>query len=135
MGKSDQPDYRKALNTMLSLYYEKNGGFQISREIHHNGIHFKVNDVMACINTLMDDGYIKDLAPGYSMIPLCAITGKGKIFHEQGGYQDNTTKFDKMVKWAKNNTVLAWILIVFIVVSAIIGFAVSVISVYEAFGK
>ncbi|MEQ8908163.1 MAG: hypothetical protein RIC95_03145 [Vicingaceae bacterium] len=135
LGNSDKPDYRKALNTMLSLYYKKDGAFQISREIHHNGIHFKANDIMACINTLMDDGHIKDLAPGYSMIPLCAITGKGKVFHEQGGYQDDSTRFDKIVKWAKNNKFLAWILIVFVVVAALIGFVVSLIAIYEFFNK
>lgn len=134
MSKAEQlTDYRKALNTILSLYYEKKGGFQIARELHRNGIHFKVNDIMATINTLMDDGYIKNLTPGYSMIPPCAITARGRVFYEQGGYQDNSTHFDRIVKWAKNNKFLAWLLIIFLVVSALIGIAVSITSLIDFF--
>ncbi len=50
-----------------------------------------------------------------------------------GGYQDETTKFDKIIKWAKNNKLIAWVLIAFVVVSALIGVAVSLISIIEFF--
>lgn len=134
-GKIDKPDYRKALNTMLLFYYEHGGAYPITTELHRNGIHFKENDIHATIDTLIMDGHIKDVAPGHARIPVCAITGSGRVFYEQGGYQDNTTRFDKMIKWAKNNKFVAWLLIGFTVCAALVGLAVSVIAVYEFFTK
>lgn len=130
-----KPDYRKALNTMLLFYYECEGPFPISTELHRNGIHFKASDIMATINTLITDGHIQDVAPGFSAIPLCVITGSGRVFHEQGGYKDDTTQFDKMVKWIKNNKVFSWFLLSFVAISALIGLVVSGIAIYEFFSK
>lgn len=131
MDKSSKPDYRQFLNTMLLFYYESDGAFLITHTLHRNGIDFSINDIITCINTLIEDGHVKHLAPGYTRIPVCIITGSGRVFHENGGYKDDSTHFDKIVKWAKNNKVFAWVLISFFVVTAFIGVVVSLITIYE----
>ncbi len=127
---SDKTDYRKTLNTILDAFYQNNGPYQIKLEEYHNSTGILGVDIQRSIDLLVKDGYISIFMTG-NLFPMCQITAKGKIFLEQGGYQDNTTKFETIIKWAKNNSFLAWTLIVFVVASALIGFAVSLIAIYE----
>lgn len=113
-------DFRKTLNLMLSIYYEHGGPLFIHQEIDNrkiSGITFE--EASAGFNTLHKDDYVEHVAPGFSSVPCGAIAGKGRIFYESGGYQDQTTKVDKLIKWARNHTIISWIIVGFIALSLI----------------
>ena len=54
-------------------------------------------------------------------------------FHEQGGYRDESTVFDRIVKRAKNNPVLAWTILIFTVLAAIAGLLGVVMQEFDFF--
>lgn len=78
-------DFRRTLNTVLGVYYDKASPIFIHQELAHE---FSSHDLTAAFGTLVKDGYVEQVAPGYSAVPLGCITGQGRIFHEnrlQGG--------------------------------------------------
>ncbi|MGV8878081.1 MAG: hypothetical protein ACOH2A_03515 [Sphingobacteriaceae bacterium] len=103
-----KPDFRKTLNTVLDIYYHKANPVYIHMEL---GNTFSPHDLTAAFGTLVKDGHMEHLAPGYSAIPLGCITGKGRIFLEAGGYKDETTKVDRIIRWAKNHPAIFWLFI------------------------
>jgi hypothetical protein len=131
MGYKPKADFRKTLNLMLSIYYEHGGALFIHQEVDKRKITgITYNDVSAGFNTLHKDEYVEHVMPGFSQIPLGAITGKGRVFFESGGYQDQTTKVDRLIKWAKNHKILSWIIIFFIVLSSIAGVIGTILKLF-----
>lgn len=118
---SAKPDFRQTLNLMLGIYYERKGAVFMHKEVHDANIPVHQADVSSGITTLLNDGHIEQVAPGFSAHPIAAITGSGRIFYEQGGYQENTTRFDKVVRWAKNHIIVAWILLAFLILTSVSG--------------
>jgi uncharacterized protein YqhQ len=135
MSSKSEPDFRKELNTILNIYYDRRNILHIHQEVSRLNLPISKADVNAAYSTLMKDKHIEHAyhEEGFIKIPVGSITGQGRIFFEAGGYQDETTQFDKIIKWTKNNKFLAWLLIAFVVISALIGVAVSIITIVEFF--
>lgn len=118
---SDKPDFRKTLNFMLSVYYHKAQATLIHEDVRKERLPISDEDLSAGFSTLQKDGYVDQILPEYSFYPLGVITGKGRIFHEAGGYKDETTRVDKIIKWAKNHRVLSYIIVAVIVLTSLLG--------------
>lgn len=112
---AQKPDFRKTLNAVLGVYYHKASPVFIHMEL---GTVFSPHDLTAAFGTLVKDGHVEHLAPDYSAIPLGHITGQGRIFFEKGGYQEETTKVDRIIRWAKNHPAFFWLFIL----AAVLGF-------------
>tara|TARA_B100000508_G_scaffold96457_1_gene75533 strand:- start:1711 stop:2526 length:816 start_codon:yes stop_codon:yes gene_type:complete len=126
----------KMLNTALQVFYEQEGDIALTSGLERNGISFRRHDVDTCTKTLLNDGYIEESnVISYPGQTFYSITANGRIFYENVGYKDNTTQFDKIVKWAKNNKFLAWVVIIFITISALIGLSDKLIDAYNYFNK
>lgn len=117
-------DSRQLLNLILSHYYKRAGAIHLLGDAHDGRIKLSARDAMAAYSTLIKDGHIEHVMPTdprFAGIPVASITGQGRIFHEHGGYRDDSTVFDRIVKRAKNNPVLAWAILIFTVLAAIAG--------------
>jgi hypothetical protein len=127
----EKPDFRKTLNNVLDVYCQKAGPVYIHMEL---GNAFSSHDLTAAFGTLVKDGHVEHVAPGYSAVPLGCITGKGRIFLEAGGYRDETTKVDRIIRWAKNHPAIFWLFILVAVLAtfkSLLDFVLQIIQLIK----
>jgi len=129
-------DSRQLLNLVLGHYYKRNGPIMLLHDVELGLIQLSATDANAVYTTLIRDGHIEHVMPNdqrFAAIHLASITAQGRVFHEQGGYRDESTVFDRIVKRAKNHPVLAWAIVVFTVLAAIAGLLGVVMQGFDFF--
>lgn len=115
-------DYQIVLNTVLGIYYQMKDYIFLDDVIKKIEIPWDDVEVFTAHDALMEDGYIVHQTPDQPKnfgLRVAKITGKGKLFFENGGYKDEKTQFDKIIDWAKNNKIIAYLLVGFIVIAGI----------------
>lgn len=133
ISKNKKQDFRNTLNFLLGVFYERQMHTFIHKEPKVQSSSFSFAEISDGVEMLIKDGYVKQVAAEYSQLPLAGITGKGRIFYEQGGYQDETTRLDKMIRWAKNHKVLAWVMLVYIVLASVAGTTLAIVQLVKLF--
>jgi hypothetical protein len=128
-------NFRYTLNLILKIYYEEGGAIMITTSLTGRKIHLSDDTVLAALQTLIADQHIvKHTDIDAYLMPLASITGGGRVFYENGGYQDETTKVDKFIKWGKNHKMLWPVVVVFIILTSlagIVGIVVSILSLIK----
>lgn len=114
-----KPDFRKDMNAILEVFYKSEGTVNVIREIQKFRIPYSDTIWMIC-DSLERDGYVK-LFHGHSQSPVGSITGQGKIFFEQGGYRDTTSRLDKMIDWFKDHRLFSIIIFIGILITSLWG--------------
>lgn len=117
-------DSRQLLNLVLGHYYKRKGPIMLLHDVELGLIQLSATDANAVYTTLLRHGHIEHVMPHdqrFAAIHLASITAQGRVFHEQGGYRDESTVFDRLVKRSKNHPVLAWVIFIFIILAAIMG--------------
>jgi hypothetical protein len=133
MAKAPEPDFRNVLNALLKVFYEQGGAVLMIQEHNLKKVPVSYEQLYAGVRALIDDGHLEDVAPGYSSFPVGAITGQGRIFHEQGGYRDETTKVDRMIYWGKNHPIISIVVFLFILASSTTGIIGVILQLIELF--
>ena len=87
------------------------------------------NISMIC-DSLEQDGYIEQIH-GYSQVPVGNITGQGRIFFEQGGYRDTTSRLDKMIDWFKDHKFFSVVIFIGILITSLWGIVSIIKEVIE----
>lgn len=133
----NKPDFRKKLNTLLRIFYSENGVVAIKHLAIENSTILTYEELIICYDTLIADQYIKHIMPekGWAELRVGVITGQGRIFYEQGGYQDKRNKVDIILDWFKNNTFFSWIIVGAIILTSIWGFIEIGIKIIELLRK
>jgi len=115
-------DYQIVLNTVLGIFYELKVNVYLDMVAKKIEIPFSKHDLFTAFDSLIEDGYIKHPKaeePPFNKLRVAKITGKGRLFFEAGGYRDEKSQFDKIVDWSKNNKIVAYCLVGFIVIAGL----------------
>lgn len=121
-------DFRKDMNSMLEVFY-KTKEEDIIKAIKEFNVPYS-DDIWMICDSLEQDGYIQ-LLRDPPKLPIGHITGQGKIFFEQGGYRDTTSRLDKMIDWFKNHKYFSIIIFIGVIITSLWGLVSIVLEVLE----
>lgn len=122
-------DFRKDMNSILEVFYKSGTTVNIIEAMKKFRVPYS-EDIWIICNSLERDGYIEQIH-GYSQVPVGNITGQGRIFFEQGGYRDTTSRLDKMIDWFKNHRVFSVIIFIGVIITSLWGIVSIVLEVLK----